>query len=293
MDELTVIAENLADADRLLADVLKLRRSHLADLAECLRKRMEGGEEQEQTLTTLYSEFEERQEGRTPADTMLRATSLLTRLELCRALSDQDSGQGVPLYRSAHPVIAYFQNPYAGRVLHSVTDLLGGGEATDAEDYSDACEGTAEGRYDFCVLPIESARDGVMNRFVQLIDRYGLFTVLVCHLELSEEEHIRFALLSASPCRLVGADRLKLRVVPGEEQLWELLFACQAFGARPEGCRTLPGAEAVTYELTLRVQNADVTALTYYLELGWSRSTVTGFYPELILPAEAERELLY
>lgn len=295
MDELSVIAQNLADADRLLSDSLTLRRSHLADLADCLRRRMEG--EEEQTLTSLYGEFQERRKATPTGEPLTRATSLLTRLELCRALAGGGTAGGgtecTPLFNSPHPVIAYFRNPYAARVLRCVTDLLKESEATDAEDYTDACEGVAEGRYDFCVLPVESARDGVMNRFVELIDRFDLFTVLVCHLELSEEEYIRFALLAASPCRLEGADRWQLRVVPGEEQLWELLFACEALGAIPEECRTLPGAQRETYQLTLRVENADAAALACYLELGWSRSTVTGVYRELILPMEAEKELLY
>ncbi len=300
MDEFTVIAENLADADRLLSDGWKLRRSHLAELAEQLqkqlRKRAEEGEETEQLLTSLYGEFKERLDGCAPVSEtkeLASAVSLFTRLELCRTLAEQSAGESVPLYSEPHPVVAYFQNPYAGRILQCVTDLLPGAEAADAEDYSDACEGTAEGRYDFCLLPVESAGDGVMNRFAQLIGRYDLFTVLICHLELSEEEYIRFALLSASPCKLEEADRLKLRVVPGEERLWELLLACQTFGAEPDGCRSLPGEETEIYELTLQVQGADVAALTCYLSLGWSRSTVTGYYRQISLPVRTEKELLY
>lgn len=300
MDELTVIAENLADADRLLADGWKLRRAQLAELSEQLQmqlqKRLESGEETEQTLTSLYGEFAERLNRSTPVSEnreIARAVALFSRLELCQMLAIETVKESLPLYGEPHPVIAYFQNPYAGRILQCVTDLLPGAEATDAEDYSDACEGTAEGRYDFCLLPVESAGDGVMNRFAQLIDRYGLFTVLICHLALSEEEYIRFALLSATPCMLEGADRLKLRAVPGEERLWELLLACQTLGAEPEGCRSLPGAANDTYELTLRVQGADVASLIHYLELCGSRSTVTGCYRQVTMPLGDGKELLY
>lgn len=300
MDELTVIAENLADADRLLEGGWKLRRAQLAELAAYLQVKLqtesESGEEAEQALTSLYGEFDEQLGCRVPiAETKEwgRAVSLFTRLELCRALSAGLAPHRVPDYSEPHPTIAYFQNPYAGRILQCVTDLLPDAEATDAEDYSDACEGVAEGRYDFCLLPVESAGDGVMNRFARLIDRYDLFTVLICHLELSEEEYIRFALLSASPCKLAGADRMKLRVVPGEDGLWELLLACQTYGAKTDGCRSLPGEETESYELTLRVQTADVSALTRYLELGRSRSTVTGYYRQISLPLRNEQELLY
>lgn len=300
MNEWTVIAENLADADRLLSDGWRLRRAQLSELSGLmqtqLRKRLERGEETEQTLASLYGEYAEQLNRFAPLSDqreLAQAVSLFSRLELCRMLAIETAEEDLPLYGESHPVIAYFQNPYAGRILQCVTDLLPGAEATDAEDYSDACEGTAEGRYDFCLLPVESAGDGVMNRFAQLIDRYGLFTVLICHLALSEEEYIRFALLSATPCMLEGADRLKLRAVPGEERLWELLLACQTFGAEPEGCRSLPGAANDTYELTLRVQDADVASLIRYLELCGSRSTVTGCYRQVAMPLGDSKELLY
>ena len=97
MDELTVIAENMADADRLLADGWKLRRAHLAELAEQLQKqlhkRLEDGEEAEQTLTSLYSEFVERLNDTvsvSEAKELTRAVSLFTRMELCKALTDKD-----------------------------------------------------------------------------------------------------------------------------------------------------------------------------------------------------------
>ena len=300
MDIFSVIAENLADADRLLSDGWKLRRAQLAELAAYLQTelqvRLESGEEAEEALTSLYGELDEQLGAQLPhAETkeLTRSVSLFTRLELCRSLAAAMPSDPIPQFAKPHPTVAYFQNPYASRILQCVTDLLPDAEATDAEDYTDACEGVAEGRYDFCLLPMESAGDGVMNRFARLIDRYDLFTVLICHLELSEEEYIRFALLSASPCKLTGADRMKLRAVPEEDSLWELLLAFRTFGAETDGCRSLPGEETESYDLTLRVQSADVSALMRYLELGRSRSTVTGYYRQVSMPAQIEQDIFY
>jgi hypothetical protein len=300
MDELTIIAENLSEADKLFSDSWKLRRAHLADLADYLRRQLresgeeEGDEEEEQVLTSLYGEFSERLRERTELSKnpeLLRIVALYTRMELCKTLAESDPEKGIALWEKPGPVIAYFHNPYAGKVLQSITDVLGGGEAVDAEDYSDACEGVSDGRYDFCVLPVESARDGVMSRFVQMIDRYDLFTVLVCHLEITEEEYIRFALLSASPTCLAGADHLQLKVVTGEEQLWELLFAADQLGATLVGCRPTPGdGESQSYQLTLGVESADLAAFAYYLGMGWSRSTVNGFYRQITLSSDLGQE---
>jgi hypothetical protein len=255
----------------------------------------EGDEnESEQVLTSLYGEFNELTREQIPLPEsagLTRIVSLFTRLELCKSLANSDPEKRIPRWEKPNPQIAYFQNPYAGRVLQGVTDALGGGEAVSAEDYTDACEGVSDGRYDFCVLPVESARDGIMNRFVQLIDRYDLFTVLTCRLEITEEDYIRFALLSASPACLAGADHLRLKVVTGEEQLWELLFAADLLGATLAGCRPTIGEDGgESHQLTLCVEKADLAALTYYLEMGWSRSTVNGFYRKITLQLTAGNE---
>ena len=299
MDALQIIAENMADADQLLLDSWKLRRAHLAELARHLHQQMAASQEDdedeaEQTLTSLYGEFTQltKEQILVPeSEGLARIVSLFTRLELCRSLASSDPKEEIPLWKSPDPKIAYFQNPYAGRVLQGITDVLNSGEAISAEDYTDACEGVSDGRYDFCVLPIESARDGVMSRFVQLIDRYDLFTVLVCHLEITEEEYIRFALLSASPLCLECADHLQLKVVTGEEQLWELLFAAGQLGASLAGCRpTMGEEEGKSYQLTLQVEREDLLALNYYLGMGWSRSTVNGFYQQITLQLNAGNE---
>lgn len=305
MDDLSIIAANLSDADRLLFDSWMLRASHLADLAHAMHKRLAtdgDGEDGEELLAALYGEFSERMSEavQAPRERELTDTmSLFTRMELCKALSRAiaaPKGQmDIPLWEKAQPVIAYFHNPYAGRILQSVTDALQGGEAFAAEDYTDACEGVAEGRYDFCLLPVESSRDGIMNRFVQMIARYDLFTVLTCRLEISDEEYIRFALLAAAPSclKIVESDPeyLQIKVVTGEEQLWELLFVAHQMGATLAECRPVSG-DTAAYQLTLQVKDADMAALQYYLDMGWSRATFTGFYREILPDAETDQGLL-
>lgn len=300
MDDLSIIAANLSDADRLLLDGWMLRTSHLADLAYAMQKRLATDQEEdgEDRLAALYGEFIERvRETRRSADAkeISPMLALLTRMELCKALADRWGQVDIPLWEKPQSVIAYFHNPFAGRILQSVTEALEGGEAFAAEDYTDACEGVAEGRYDLCLLPIESARDGIMNRFVQMIARYDLFTVLTCRLEISDEEYIRFALLSAAPCclRAVKTDPeyLQIKVVTGEEQLWELLFVAHQMGATLAECRPVSG-DAAAYQLTWQIKDAHRTALQYYLDMGWSRSTFTGFYREILADAKTDQGLL-
>ena len=139
MDEIRIIAENLSDANGLWKDSRVLRRAQLSDLAEQIHRRLEEDEEGEQTLASLYREFEEQQALQELAGegTAAHSLTLYTRIELCKALTRLRGAEAVPLYDFPDPVIAYFQNPYAGRILQAVVELLEGGEATDAEDYAD------------------------------------------------------------------------------------------------------------------------------------------------------------
>lgn len=300
MDDLSIIAANLNHADRLLFDSWLLRKSHLADLAYLMQSRIgeeEDGEDSEEVYTSLYGEFTDlwkEAEESTASRELSGVLTLLTRVELCKALATKKGEMDIPLWDTPDPQIAYFHNPFAGRILHSMIHALGGGEAVTAEDYTDACEGVADGRYDLCLLPVESARDGIMHRFVEMIARYDLFTLLTCRLEISEEEYIRFALLAAAPCTLPhegkDAKYLQIKVVTGEEQLWELMFVAHQLGAKLAGCRPQSGESA--YQLTLQVDTADRTALQYYLDMGWSRSTITGYYRELS-PDDATEQGMY
>ena len=300
MDDLSIIIANLTEADRLLVESWVPRKSHLSDLAYLMHGHIDQEtdldvEGEDEVLTTLYGEFSERlRESETfpTSDHFSGMLSLLTRVELCKALAVHKGAGEIPLWNKSNPSIAYFHNPFAGRILHSMIRTLGEGEATVAEDYTDACEGVADGRYDFCLLPVESARDGVMNRFVQMIARYDLFTVLTCRFDINEEEYIRFAMLSAAPCCLEPVDKapeyLQVKVVTGEEELWEMLFVAHQLGAKLAGCRPL-SEETAAYQLTLQIESANRKALGYYLDLGWTRSNITGFYREILADESAEQ----
>lgn len=172
------------------------------------------------------------------------------------------------------------------RPLLAFSDLLGGMQSLPVEDYASACEEVSEGDADFCILPIESARDGVMDRFEQMIDNYSLFSLLKATVQLSDEDWIRFALLAPFPCRLsadLPADRIQLKIASEGEPLWQILRAGELLGAKLLECRLSDRSDerAPVARLTFSASDRGRAALIAYLELGRSGYTLTGCFQEI------------
>lgn len=315
MDGIEIIAENLAEAESLLCEGWELRLAHLKELSAGLfDRRAVGGRRagseppSREQVTDLYrtcvrklSEKRAEQvappdrspEGRAAFAGLTAELDLHSRLTLAREWAASDDP--MPLAECSPSdggyTVAHFGNLYADTALSGFVKALGSASVYPSEDYTAACEEVSDGNADFCILPVESARDGVMDRFEQMIDRYSLFVLMTCSVRLSEEnedEWIRYALLAGLPCRLGGpeqpaTDRVQIRITRSGEALWELLLAAELVGAKLLECR-LSGRSAdraATYRLTFSANEQSRSELLAYLELGYSGYTLTGAYREL------------
>lgn len=318
MEDIEIIARNLLDAEALLSEGWLLRYAQGRELAGLLLSKQSAADSDDpaarEALADSYREFARCvREGRAAkkADSdgytdekdgfsaLLNELDLHGRIDLAREWASV--ADPIPLERcepkdgSAYTV-AHFGNLYADCALTAFSRALGSAVTLPCEDYAAACEEVSDGNADFCILPLESSGDGVMNRFEQMIDRYSLFTLLTCSVSLSvgnehdddAQEWIRFALLAASPCRLEEAcDRMHLRITPEGESLWELLLAAELLSATLLECRLSVGTSDRTdggsgvYHLTFLADEACRSGLLAYLELGYSGYTLTGIYRSL------------
>lgn len=300
MDKVEVIAENLRSAEAALAEGWELRYAHLKELSRLLLREGAPREQIAEGYRALMGALSRRREaGDSPLSALYPELDLHSRLMLAREWASVADPMPLP---DCEPLfgegftIAHFGNLYADRAFAAFSEGLGSASARPVEDYTAACEEVSEGNADFCILPIESARDGAMDRFEQMIDRYSLFVLLTCSLKLTDDseegedggEWIRFALLASSPCRLTGdrypgADRIGLEITAEGEALWALLLAAEHVGARLLDCR-LCGSRAkraALYRLTFSADEVSRSALLAYLEIGYSGYTLIGAYREL------------
>lgn len=300
MDEIEIISENLVAAEGLLAEGWALRYAHLREMSalflggkDRLPRRSEPLSEGCRTLIGLVKAKRE-ERGRSDVEKaeferLSAELDLHSRLMLAREWASVADPLPLPDCRAEQGnfTVAHFGNLYADRALEAFSKALGGASVLPSEDYASACEEVSEGSTDFCILPIESARDGIMDRFEQMIDRYSLFILMVCSVRLSEDEWIRYALLASAPCRLnreaTVADCLQLRISTEGEALWEVLLAAELLGAKLIDCRLSGGRSdrAAAYRLTFSAADRSRSELIAYLELGYSGYLLTGAYRQL------------
>lgn len=294
MDALDIIAQNLTEAEALLSEGRELHYAHLKELARLLNRT-------DAPPSETYHALLERLNAQRGADSRETAENdiakpshaeldLHSRIALAREWASSADPIELPEYGTADGqsyTIAHFGNLYADSALAAFARAIGNASALPSEDYASACEEVSDGAADFCILPIESAHDGVMDRFEQMIDRYSLFIVMTCTVRLGEDEAIRYALLAASPCQLAGesgrSDRLAIQVSPEGEALWELLLAADLLGVQLLECRLSSRRDDRTagYRLTFSANRKGRSELLAYLELGYSSYVLTGVYRQL------------
>lgn len=295
MNEIEIIAENLSIGETMLSEGREVLYAQLRELTNRFSKAGASREQIAEDYRALASALRQRREGKDDAlSALYPELDLHSRLMIAREWATVVDPMPLPAVSADGSTIAHFGNLYADRAFAAFSELLGTTSAYSSEDYTAACEEVSEGNADFCILPIESARDGVMDRFEQMIDRYSLFVLMTCTLWLSEEseedggEWIRFALLAASPCQLNGngqpaADRIQLRITPEGEALWELLLAADLLGAKLLDCSLCGGRSdrASVYRLTFSADETIRSRLLAYLELGYSRYALIGAYRQI------------
>lgn len=99
-------------------------------------------------------------------------------------------------------------------------------EASYVHSFSDACEDVASGESEYCILPIENSREGVLPTVYGLIGRYELFIARVCGVE-SAEITTKFALLCRGRRGIidsVGRQYVALRLSGQDASQWSRLY---------------------------------------------------------------------
>lgn len=97
--------------------------------------------------------------------------------------------------------------------------------ASYVHSFTDACEDVAAGESEYCILPIENSREGVLPSVYGLIARYELFVLRVCSVE-SLETTTKFALLCRGRRDIInhiGKQYVALRLSGQETAAWSRL----------------------------------------------------------------------
>lgn len=109
--------------------------------------------------------------------------------------------------------------------------------ASFVHSFTDACEDVAAGESEYCILPIESSREGILSTVYSLIGRYELFIARVCSVE-SLETTTKFALLCRGKRDIMSCNDMQyvaLRLSGQDASAWSRLH----IGAEVLGVETV------------------------------------------------------
>lgn len=161
-----------------------------------------------------------------------------------------------------------------------------------ASSFEESCEMVYSARADFCILPVENSRDGLLSGFRRMIDRYELYVCGLCRIEENEDEAVKAALLCRDPVFFPAKNDVRTRrlctvsvTLQEHHSLSRLLSASELLGMTLTRAHSVPDDEYYSdpgrsYLLTFEIKNGPKPFLNW-LELeghGWKLMGLYNYF---------------
>ncbi len=274
---LETVLENLAQSDSELEKKGAKRELYLRELAGLI-SRAESAEALE--IFNTFTEAFENGEGRVKSTLELQSVA-----RLCEFVAMLSQGQEAEPKARQGSRMCYFRNVFSDLAYLSFASVLKDASADYTHDFNSACEEVYNGNYDYCILPFASYTDGLLSRFIAIMQKYELKIAMSCRVNTPSDEFMDFYLLGAGLTRQKDADRMALVLLPESGQpLWQSLASLEMMGASALGCISLPMRmyEESAYFAEFDITGANVDAIIKYIELAMPDSFISGIYRHII-----------
>lgn len=193
---------------------------------------------------------------------------------------------------SAKNRIAYMKNSYNDLAFSHFADLLGDAKASYPESVTGVCERVLNGKSEFCILPIETMRDGRLISFYEAIINYNL--KICAEYDLANADGVgytRYALLGKSVIPINRFKNVKnngefLEITYSDDNisLIEILNAAQYFSLKLESVDTLvidKLGETKRFCAVFSAAGADIDAFMTYLTVDCPDVLLIGLYQRI------------
>ena len=203
---------NLSELEEQVESIVEKRLAHLSELAEAMLQDGEDADVIKSIFLSIRSEGKADSgsvidENRHAADEVFSRISLVERLYLFKEtfeklsiekkelLKQYWSEDEIEITAEASERISYLKNSYTDSVYLQFSSLLSSPRAAYFGSIAEVCESVYNGNCEYCILPIETAADGRLLSFYELIIKYGFKINAVYDLDL-DGGYTRYALLS-------------------------------------------------------------------------------------------------
>lgn len=278
MEPIEILRENLKRNDVELTEAFEKSLPHLQMLGQMLS----GLDEDEKR------EFLSRVNGvePTPDGALSLFASRLRRRneETMLFFADPDPDPSLPkpvLPEKKEVGIIYVRNSYSDAAFSAFAPLFGKTVVSYAASFVLACEEVYGSRADYCILPVESTRDGVLQSFRSMISKYELKTILTVRVPVGEET-TTFALLAKTSEWIAfgGEQYCEVNVViPPDRSIGECIGLIEDAGFRIESIRSVvtPYGNG-TFDLLFRKQTGEIPRVLFLLNTLYPGAQLNGIY---------------
>ena len=220
--------------------------------------------------------------------------SLLERLIIFKSIFEDKSvdylnyQQQTPRMGKAAGRVAYVKNSYNDTVFNHFSTLIDGARAAYFTSLTDVCESVCSGDSEFCILPIETGKDGKLKAFYDAIVSYGLKINAEFDLKSSDgETYTRYALISSSVLALPQPRRTKntLRYLEisytdtDNLPIKHLISAAEYCGFSISSINTFINNNSTkAINAVFSATQADIKTFLNYLSVDCPDYTVIGYY---------------
>lgn len=275
--KLDICRKNALECSERMERDFESRESHIADLFSVIGEKLDGNDPD--AIREEYAAL---------MKSGVRADAICVPL----GLSDGTAFASqfiLPEIRDAYSVrrgggdVAYCKNALTDDSFARFSRSLREIRPKRASSFEESCEIVYSARADFCILPVENSRDGLLSGFRRMIDRYELYVCGLCRIEENEDDTVKAALLCRDPVFFPpkNDDRTK-RLCTVSVTLQEyctlsrLLSASEMFGMTLARAHSVPDEDYYSdpgrsYLLTFEIKNEPKPFLNW-LELeghGW------------------------
>ncbi len=188
--------------------------------------------------------------------------------------------------------IAYVKNSYNDMVFAHFSSVLNDARASYYGDIGDMCESVINNVCQFCILPLETSRDGKLISFYELTIKYGLKINAEYDIYSDDSQgYTRYALLSKWGVPSTELKKTKkycdyLEIAYSDTDnisLSDIILAASFFGLELESADTLilNGNDKKIFCMVLRSKNADIKTFLTYLSVDCPDMIFLGYYQRI------------
>lgn len=222
-----IALSNLSELERDVEIIIEKRLAHLSELSDAILRDGDDPDVIKSILLSIKSDGSADSgnvitENKAAADAVFSRLSLVERLTLFKEILGLGGTSKKNIVRyflpredslvseDAAERIAYLKNSYNDVAYMQFSSLLSSPRAAYFSNVTDVCESVYNGSCEYCILPVETASDGKLISFYEMILKYSFNIAAVYDLR-GDEGYTRYALLSKSAVSYSPSLRSKAR----------------------------------------------------------------------------------